>query len=196
MKKFIAIIVMLLSVIVANAQIKITKTSNDRLVEVKSLFMADANRLVRSGDSYIYVAKTSNQFDDAMPLLLGDSKEEILASLNTLYEAVDAIGDEEIITIDNGYGIEYRLKKWIPTEKDIKLALDTCKEEGNEDVILLKCTSAYPAPFEAVNLEMIPFLSTVTSIMSFQPMMPSLNMFPPEVLCFCSEVSSVFMLVE
>lgn len=132
MKKFIAITVMLLSVIVANAQIKITKTSNDRLVEVKSLFMADANRLVRSGDSYIYVAKTSNQFDDAMPLLLGDSKEEILASLNTLYEAVDTIGDEEVITIDNGYGIEYHLKKWIPTEKDIKLAkrykveLDPC----------------------------------------------------------------------
>ena len=46
----------------------------------------------------------------------------------------------------------------IAYEKDIKLALDTCKEEGNEDVILLKCTSAYPAPFEAVNLEMIPFL--------------------------------------
>lgn len=47
----------------------------------------------------------------------------------------------------------------IAYEKDIKLALDTCKEEGNEDIILLKCTSAYPAPFETVNLEMIPFLS-------------------------------------
>lgn len=47
----------------------------------------------------------------------------------------------------------------IAYEKDIKLALDTCKEEGNENIILLKCTSAYPAPFEAVNLEMIPFLA-------------------------------------
>lgn len=41
-------------------------------------------------------------------------------------------------------------------EKDIRLAVETCREEGNEQVILLKCTSAYPAPFDAVNLKMIP----------------------------------------
>ena len=45
----------------------------------------------------------------------------------------------------------------IAYEKDIELALDTCRQEGNDKIILLKCTSAYPAPFEAVNLEMIPF---------------------------------------
>lgn len=39
---------------------------------------------------------------------------------------------------------------------DIELALQTCKEEGNENVILLKCTSAYPAPYEEVNLKTIP----------------------------------------
>ncbi|MGN1147784.1 MAG: pseudaminic acid synthase [Lachnospiraceae bacterium] len=39
---------------------------------------------------------------------------------------------------------------------DIELAMDTCKEEGNENVILLKCTSAYPAPYEDVNLRTIP----------------------------------------
>jgi len=39
---------------------------------------------------------------------------------------------------------------------DIELALRTCREEGNEDVILLKCTSAYPTPYEAVNLRTIP----------------------------------------
>lgn len=39
---------------------------------------------------------------------------------------------------------------------DIELALATCKEEGNDQVILLKCTSAYPAPYEDVNLKMIP----------------------------------------
>ena len=48
-------------------------------------------------------------------------------------------------------GIAYR--------DDIKLALDTCRAEGNDQIILLKCTSAYPAPFEAVNLEMIPYLA-------------------------------------
>lgn len=39
---------------------------------------------------------------------------------------------------------------------DIELALDTCREEGNEDVILLKCTSAYPSPYEDINLRVIP----------------------------------------
>ena len=47
----------------------------------------------------------------------------------------------------------------IAYKDDIKLALDTCREEGNDQIILLKCTSAYPAPFEAVNLEMIPYLA-------------------------------------
>lgn len=39
---------------------------------------------------------------------------------------------------------------------DIELALKTCKEEGNENIILLKCVSAYPAPFEDTNLKVIP----------------------------------------
>lgn len=36
---------------------------------------------------------------------------------------------------------------------DIERALNVCKEEGNENVILLKCTSAYPAPYEGINLK-------------------------------------------
>ncbi|MBR1853142.1 MAG: pseudaminic acid synthase [Lachnospiraceae bacterium] len=42
---------------------------------------------------------------------------------------------------------------------DIELAMDTCKQEGNEDVILLKCTSAYPAPYEDINLRTIPSMA-------------------------------------
>ena len=42
--------------------------------------------------------------------------------------------------------------------EDIELALRTCKEAGNEQVILLKCVSEYPAPFEDVNLNSIPTL--------------------------------------
>ena len=33
------------------------------------------------------------------------------------------------------------------------------KEEGNDQAILLKCTSAYPAPYDAVNLKMIPAMA-------------------------------------
>lgn len=43
--------------------------------------------------------------------------------------------------------------------EDIERALQVCKEEGNEEVILLKCTSAYPAPYEEINLKVIPHMS-------------------------------------
>lgn len=44
---------------------------------------------------------------------------------------------------------------------DIELALRTCREAGNENVILLKCTSAYPAPYEDINLKTIPSMKEV-----------------------------------
>lgn len=40
--------------------------------------------------------------------------------------------------------------------EDIDLAIRTCREEGNDNVILLKCVSAYPAPYEEMNLKVIP----------------------------------------
>lgn len=40
----------------------------------------------------------------------------------------------------------------IATPDDIQLALDACKRVGNENVTLLHCVSAYPAPMELVNL--------------------------------------------
>ena len=39
---------------------------------------------------------------------------------------------------------------------DIKLAVNTCKEAGNNDILLLKCTSSYPAPIKEANLLTIP----------------------------------------
>lgn len=43
--------------------------------------------------------------------------------------------------------------------EDIKLAIDTCKAAGNDKIILLKCTSAYPSPYEDMNLNVIPLLA-------------------------------------
>ena len=48
------------------------------------------------------------------------------------------------------------LSTGIAMEEDIRLALDTIYGEGNKDVTLLKCTSAYPAPIEDANLLTIP----------------------------------------
>jgi len=44
----------------------------------------------------------------------------------------------------------------IATIDEIQDAVDICKSEGNENIILLKCTSTYPAPLEEANLKMIP----------------------------------------
>ena len=45
--------------------------------------------------------------------------------------------------------------------EDIERALAVCKEEGNEQVVLLKCTSQYPSPYEAMNLKVIPNMAEV-----------------------------------
>lgn len=50
--------------------------------------------------------------------------------------------------------------------EDIERALSVCKEEGNEDVILLKCVSSYPTPYEAVNLRVIPTLAKTYDCLS------------------------------
>ena len=38
---------------------------------------------------------------------------------------------------------------------DIKLAIQTCVEVGNHQIVLLKCTSSYPAPIEEANMIMV-----------------------------------------
>lgn len=39
--------------------------------------------------------------------------------------------------------------------EDIALAVETCKKAGNDQLILLKCTSSYPAPINEANMKMI-----------------------------------------
>ncbi|MDT7831120.1 pseudaminic acid synthase [Flavobacteriaceae bacterium S356] len=43
----------------------------------------------------------------------------------------------------------------IAKEEDIALAVQTCRNTGNNDITLLKCTSSYPAPLELANLKTI-----------------------------------------
>lgn len=46
----------------------------------------------------------------------------------------------------------------IAAYEDILLAVNVCRKAGNNDITLLKCTSAYPAPFSEANLSLIPKL--------------------------------------
>ncbi len=54
----------------------------------------------------------------------------------------------------------------IATKEEIEDAVTICKNEGNKNIILLKCTSSYPAPLEDANLTMIPDLAKEFDVLS------------------------------
>ena len=54
----------------------------------------------------------------------------------------------------------------IATIEEIQDAVEICKNEGNEEIILLKCTSAYPAPLEDANLIMIDNLAKTFGVVT------------------------------
>ena len=83
--------------------------------------------------------------------------------LETLNSPAYKIASFEITDVNL---IEYVAKKGKPiiistgiaTENDIDLAIETCIKAGNNQIILLKCTSSYPAPIDEANLTMIKHL--------------------------------------
>jgi pseudaminic acid synthase len=54
----------------------------------------------------------------------------------------------------------------IATIDEIQDAVDICRGVGNDDIVLLKCTSAYPAPLEDANLKTIPNLAETFGVIS------------------------------
>ena len=54
----------------------------------------------------------------------------------------------------------------IATIDEIQDAVDICRSAGNDDIVLLKCTSAYPAPLEDANLATIPNLAQTFGVVS------------------------------
>jgi len=70
--------------------------------------------------------------------------------------------------------IEYVAKKEKPVIistgiailEDIQLAVDTCRNAGNNQIALLKCTSTYPAPIEEANLLTIPDIEKRFNVIS------------------------------
>lgn len=54
----------------------------------------------------------------------------------------------------------------IATLSEIQEAIDACKRVGNEQIAILKCTSAYPAPLEDMNLKTIPNLAETFNVIA------------------------------
>jgi pseudaminic acid synthase len=65
------------------------------------------------------------------------------------------INDIPLIEYTASKGKPIILSTGIASIKDIELALDACRRMGNNQIVLLKCTSSYPAPIEEANIVMI-----------------------------------------
>ncbi|MCF7822813.1 MAG: pseudaminic acid synthase [Candidatus Marinimicrobia bacterium] len=83
---------------------------------------------------------------------------DFLEELNPSYYKIASfeIYDIPLIECAASKGRPIIISTGIATLGDIELALKTCREVGNNQITLLKCTSAYPAPIEEANLLTIP----------------------------------------
>lgn len=66
------------------------------------------------------------------------------------------IGDIPLIKYTAETGKPIIFSTGIAELDDINLAIKTCLDAGNDKISLLKCTSAYPSPYEEINLNTIP----------------------------------------
>ena len=76
------------------------------------------------------------------------------------------ITDYELIRYTASKGRPIIISTGIATIDEIQDAVDICRAEGNNDIILLKCTSAYPAALEDANLLTIPNLAETFGVIS------------------------------
>ena len=79
---------------------------------------------------------------------------DFLETLNTPAYKIASfeIQDVDLIAYVARKGKPVIISTGIANEDDISLALKTCYDAGNTQIILLKCTSSYPAPIELANL--------------------------------------------
>ncbi len=79
---------------------------------------------------------------------------DLLESLgNPIYKvASPEITDVNLIRLMASKGKPMVISTGTALVEDIELAIQICKEVGNNDITILKCTTEYPAPIEAANL--------------------------------------------
>ena len=76
------------------------------------------------------------------------------------------ITDYELVRYVASKGKPIIISTGIATIEEIQDVVDICKNEGNNDIVLLKCTSAYPAPLEDANLVMIPNIAQTFGVVA------------------------------
>lgn len=76
------------------------------------------------------------------------------------------ITDYELIRYTASKGKPIIISTGIALEEEIEDVVNICKGVGNKNIILLKCTSSYPAPLIDANLRTIPDLSSRFDVIS------------------------------
>lgn len=76
------------------------------------------------------------------------------------------ITDYELIRYTASKGRPIIISTGIAAIDEIQDAVDICRSEGNHDIVLLKCTSAYPAALEDANLRTIPNLAETFGVIA------------------------------
>jgi len=76
------------------------------------------------------------------------------------------ITDYELVRYTASKGKPTIISTGIATKEEIEDVVNICREVGNENIILLKCTSAYPTPLEIANLNTIPDLAKTFGVIS------------------------------
>jgi len=76
------------------------------------------------------------------------------------------ITDYELIRYTASKGKPIIISTGIAAIDEIQDAVDICRSEGNNDIVLLKCTSSYPAPLKGANLATIPNLAETFGVVS------------------------------
>lgn len=76
------------------------------------------------------------------------------------------ITDYELIRYTASKNRPIIISTGIATIDEIQDAVNICRDSGNDDIVLLKCTSAYPAPIEDANLKTIPNLAQTFGVIA------------------------------
>jgi len=93
---------------------------------------------------------------------------DLLEELNTPAQKIASfeITDIPLIEYAASKGKPMIMSVGIANEEDIQLAVDACRGVGNNDIILLKTSSQYPAKIEDANLNMIPDIAQRFNVVS------------------------------
>ena len=106
------------------------------------------------------------------------------------------ITDIPLIKLVASKGKPIIISTGIATIDDIELAVNTCRDVGNHEIALLKCTSSYPAPVEEANMMMVKDLSDRFGVISGLSDHTIGNTVPVVATCFGAKIIEKHFIID